>query len=449
MPKEEGPLEYKPRVRDTKRLAKRIDLDYVKRAASTVSRRKRWIWGTMVFLLVLISIPLGFGIGPGKRILESGPVSSAHALYETKCESCHMKAFQSVSNEACKQCHDGAAHPAKTVDDSATVLHSAPAPRCAECHIEHRGKPQLADVANGFCTECHANLKLHATELKVKAHEIKSFPGSHPDFSTVGQIDMRPVKLNHAAHMPVEPKTVRGIQLPMTCSGCHVLDLNSLTNAPLPMTFDQDCRRCHEVELDFDTFAVLGPNARPAPHGVDKATIDKFVRKAFQDKLDAEPEIVRRPLGKRNLVPEANANAWFDRVVRESESMLYDKCRYCHMKEPFETEEPMENRVHRIVGRYSVDKIDGEPWLPRGEFSHKSHRAEECSSCHSTALTSMKTEDVLIPGMKSCVPCHAQTAGHLDGCSTCHQYHNRSLEQERRRPLQKLMSALTLTPIEK
>jgi hypothetical protein len=441
VPKEEKPLEYKPRVHDTKGVAQRINLDYVKQTASIVLLRKRFIWA-MVAAAVLISVPLGLGIGVGRRTLENGPVSSAHALFETRCESCHAQAFKRVPDAACTQCHDGAAHPAKTVDAGARLLTSAP--RCGECHIEHRGRLQLADVGNGFCTNCHADLIRNATELKVKADKITSFaPGQHPEFSAAAQPDTRPLKLNHAKHMPAKPKTVDGNKLPMTCSDCHVGDRNSATNALLPVSFDQNCKSCHARELEFDVYRVLGPNAMPAPHTRDKTTIDAFVRAAFTDKLRDAPEIARRPLGE-GLKPEVSATAWLDRVVRDSEAYLFDrKCIFCHKAEP------MANRVHRIVGRYSADKGDGEPWLPRGEFSHRSHRSEECSSCHTKALTSEKTEDVLIPDMKNCISCHGQTVGQMNRCSMCHQYHNRSLEQERRRPLEKLMSALTPALIRK
>src|SRR5205085_8136800 len=129
MPKEEKPLKYEPRVRNTKAVAQKIELDYVKRTASTILLRKRFIWATIA-AAVLVVVPLGLGIGSSKRILENGPVSSAHAVYETKCESCHVQAFKRVPDDACKQCHDGAAHPAKTVDAGARLLTSAP--RCAE-----------------------------------------------------------------------------------------------------------------------------------------------------------------------------------------------------------------------------------------------------------------------------------------------------------------------------
>jgi hypothetical protein len=92
-----------------------------------------------------------------------------------------------------------------------------------------------------------------------------------------------------------------------------------------------------------------------------------------------------------------------------------------------------------ILGRYP----DGQPWLQRAEFSHRAHREVECESCHSNAKMSTKTSDVLIPTMKTCLPCHGENRASLDRCSECHLYHNRSMEQEReRRPTEKIIGGL-------
>ena len=81
-------------------------------------------------------------------MVENGPLSDAHAMFEKKCEVCHTQSFGGVPDEACGQCHDGAAHPAKSID----LARPTAAVRCAECHLEHRGKVKLAEVGNSNCT---------------------------------------------------------------------------------------------------------------------------------------------------------------------------------------------------------------------------------------------------------------------------------------------------------
>ena len=431
MAKEEKPLEYQRRIRDTKGVAQRLDLDYLKRPALMALLRRRLVW-VLVAGAVLVAVPLVMGLGASRRALSNGPLSSAHALFENRCEVCHNQAFGGVQDQFCQQCHDGGPHPAKMVD----TAKASSTPRCAQCHMEHRGRMRLAEVANGNCTSCHANLQSHATEIKIKGVEISSFrEGSHPEFSTVAMKDSRPLRLNHAIHMPAQVKIIRNIKLPMKCVDCHVTDRNSTTGALVPVTFEQNCKSCHARELEFDVDHVLGAAAMPSPHTRDANTIRQFIWNAYRDALAANPALLAKPLG-NDLALQPSQAAWIERVTKDSMGYLFErKCVYCHQMESY----AVVKKVDPIAGPYPA----GGPWFERGEFAHRSHRAVECESCHTAARASTKTEDVLIPAMKTCLPCHGESRAGLDRCSECHLYHNRSLEKEReRRPTEKLISWL-------
>ena len=422
MSKEDKPLEYQRRIRDTKGVAQRLDLGYLTRPRLLALLRGRLTWA-LVGAAVLVSVPLVMGIGGSRKTVASGPVSAAHALFADRCEACHTQAFGGVPDQACQQCHDGAPHPAKMVD----TAKANSTPRCVECHVEHRGKAQLAEVNNGNCTTCHANLTEKAAGVKLKATVVTAFrPEKHPEFSAGSLADARPLRLNHAVHMPAQPKTIRGIKLPMKCSDCHVTDRTSRTGDLLPVTFEQNCKQCHARELEFDVYHVLSPNDAPAPHTKDPKTIHQFIADTYRAALTANPGMARKPLG-NDLTPAAN---WLERVVKDSEAYLFGrKCGYCHqMAAPAEVK-----KVNRIAGRYAAEKPDGERWFARGEFAHRSHRAVDCESCHTAARASAKTPDVLIPAMQTCLPCHAAGGTGLDRCSLCHQYHNRNLEKDRER----------------
>src|SRR6185295_10441863 len=151
------------RIRDTKGVAQRLDLGYLKRPAVLALLRKRLTW-LLVALAVLAGVPLVLGVGGSRRAVSNGPLSEAHAMFEKQCEVCHVQAFGGVPDQACQQCHDGAAHPAKLVDTAR--MNSVG--RCAWCHQEHRGKPQLVAVGIGNCTSCHANLAAHASGVTLK-----------------------------------------------------------------------------------------------------------------------------------------------------------------------------------------------------------------------------------------------------------------------------------------
>src|SRR5215831_7634121 len=144
MAKDEKPPEYEGRERETKSVAQRIDLAYLKRPAVIAALRRRATW-IAVAVSIAAGIPLVMGIAGSKKALQSGPVSSAHALFGARCEVCHARAFSSIPDTACKTCHDGPAHPAMSFDTGRpeTTI------RCAECHVEHRGAPSLKSVAIG------------------------------------------------------------------------------------------------------------------------------------------------------------------------------------------------------------------------------------------------------------------------------------------------------------
>jgi hypothetical protein len=90
-------------------------------------------------------------------------------------------------------------------------------------------------------------------------------------------------------------------------------------------------------------------------------------------------------------------------------------------------------------------------WYVNSEFNHDAHRSMNCVECHTAALTSEATSDVLSPNIqwqglrfkpdgsgemepaaRSCVECHhtdtAESPGAAANCTECHVYHDRSHE---------------------
>lgn len=432
MGKEDKPLEYQRRLRDTKGVAQRLDLDYLKRPALLALLRKRLTW-VLIAVAALACVPLVMGVAGSRRLVSSGPLSQAHALLENRCEACHTQAFGGVPDQACRQCHDGAPHPAHVQTDR----HADIEKRCAQCHVEHRGNVRLAAVSDANCTDCHADLASHAKGVAARGAKVTAFrSGQHPEFTAPTLTDLRPLRLNHAVHMPAQPKLIRGMKLPMKCGDCHVTDRASNTGAILPVTFEQNCKSCHGRELEFDVYRVLGAAAAPAPHTKDAKLIHEYIAAAYRGALAANPGLARRPLGKE-LVAVPNATAWLERVTHDSEQYLFSrKCGYCHQT----AGDGQVRKVNKVSGRYLEGAPEGTAWLTRGDFAHRPHRAVECESCHTAARTSTKTEDSLIPAMKTCQPCHGNSGTALDRCATCHLYHNRTLEKAPEKHMKDLIS---------
>ncbi|MGH9662433.1 MAG: hypothetical protein ACRD96_28045 [Bryobacteraceae bacterium] len=434
MAKEEGPLEYERRIRDTKGVAQRLDLDYLGRPNRLSQWRRRLALWTPV-AAVAIAAPFVAGIGDGEKAFSNGPVSRSHTMFETNCSACHASRFSSVADASCQKCHDGPAHPAKAADTGKPRENL----RCAACHVEHRGTVVLAGVSDRNCTFCHADLTKHGEGVRIVATNVTRFrPGKHPEFQATTKRDLRPLRLNHAVHMPEQPKTIRNMKLPMKCGDCHATDLANLRGDLAPVTFEKHCRSCHERELEFDVYQALGAST-PAPHSKDTEEIRAFVKQAYAGKLAADPGVAARPLG-RDFVPSGSPAAWLEKVQRDSEAFLFErKCKYCHEYEDTRDGVPVIKKVNEVRGHYLDSAPAGEAWLLRGEFSHRAHRAAECASCHTTARASVKTTDVLIPKMEACLPCHGATGTYLDNCAQCHLYHNKSREADKdRRPVEQL-----------
>lgn len=425
----ERPLEYRRRILDTKGIAQRLDLDYLKKPSPFRDWKRKLTWLAPLVALAGVA-PFVAGVGGSERAFSNGPVSRAHSVFESNCAACHSELFSSVPDAACERCHDGPAHPAKSIDAGVP----ARALRCSQCHLEHLGERPLAAVANGNCTGCHADLPANASNVKLAGVRITAFgEDSHPDFSAAAKRDGRPLRLNHAAHMPKEKKTVRGIELPMRCSDCHATDTASPRGDMMAVSFDRNCYRCHRRELEFDVYQVLGAQSEPAPHTRDPQAIHAFIAEKYKAALERDPGLAQRPLG-RDL--NAAGPAWLERIVRDSEQFLFErKCKYCHEYDGEFGGYPKVKKVAPILGHFAPDREAGSPWLTRGEFSHRAHRAVDCESCHSAARASADTSDVLIPRRKDCARCHGSSGTHLDNCAQCHLYHNKSKELDKdRRP---------------
>jgi len=436
MSEKEQPFQYHRRVRDTKKLAQRINLLYYLRPnAFRDWRRRLTLW--LPLLAAAAIVPFVLNVGGGERVFSNGPLSKAHTIFEQDCSLCHTEAFSSVPNGACTKCHDGSPHVSADFRPSKQLRE----PSCGQCHVEHNGMVSLAAVPDGNCTQCHASLSSLGPSVHVQDTEVSSFrEQNHPDFPDPNKKDARPLRLNHAVHVPAEAKQIRNIELPMKCGDCHETDRGSPTGDLIPVTFEKHCRRCHEGELQFDIFQLSGADAKPAPHTKDPRAIHDYISEAYQELLAANPGVRNFPL-ERGAAPEANSEVWLRTIVERSEVFLFDrKCVYCHEYEGRVEGYPVVKAVQMIQGQYDANSLTGAPWLDRAGFSHRSHRAVTCTSCHAEALSSRETSDVLIPAMKACLACHGDSGTSLGYCSQCHTYHDKSVENDKdRRPIEDLV----------
>ena len=195
-----------------------------------------------------------------------------------------------------------------------------------------------------------------------------------------------------------------------------------------------NCARCHDDKLEID--AQRFPGCR-APHG-DVDVARQYLEIVYAESI-CKPVPATAP--ERRLLFEPRRAAPIlgrPEILQDSEKKLFQYgCGKCH-------------KVESQDGTVSFKVIDAfipKVWFSHARFAHKDHRMLECVGCHvkiepqktadgkkqTTARTSEKTEDVLLPGIELCRDCHkksdrsgaAREASATTNCSSCHVYHDK------------------------
>jgi predicted CXXCH cytochrome family protein len=157
----------------------------------------------------------------GRQRYSRGPVATAHAVWDDKCETCHTS-FQPIRSDSwaagllssahvndpkCMSCHSGPVHHANQTST----------PPCAACHREHRGREaSLVHMPDQLCVDCHKDLKSHIIwdYSRTGFENVTRFDGGHPQFhfsdGDGGRVSVRSdppakdpgqLKFNHHLHM--------------------------------------------------------------------------------------------------------------------------------------------------------------------------------------------------------------------------------------------------------
>src|SRR5579863_5528714 len=425
------------RVRTTKKLAKRIDLQYFTKPHPF----RRWrLWLSILVPVVAVAWFAALRAN-GQKVYSAGPLSASHAVLGKRCEVCHVTTLgifrAKVSDNACLKCHDAPAHHV----DKVTFT-----PTCGSCHVEHKGSLRLASTTDSSCTQCHAELRTRSGGTQY-VQRVKGFDKQHPEFAVfrLGRSDPGQVKLNHYAHLRPNLAGPNG-PVQVDCQDCHrPLGMDQAwpyaMNAPKAMTADvsadvrgsrssdyispilyaNQCAGCHVKDLQFDSRFD-----QPAPHDKPEV-VQAFLIQKYSDYFASHPKAISEPMQPERILPgkmklplpvPRTRQQWIDLQVALADRLLFDKgCKLCHLM--LESNTPLP-----AVAKSSIP----ERWLPHANFSHNSHRLLSCVACHSRAPDSHDTKDVLLPGLASCRSCHQEQGAKHDAangnCSECHAYHD-------------------------
>jgi predicted CXXCH cytochrome family protein len=271
----------------TKGRAKRIQLDYFERLHPF--RRWRLILSVAAPLLAALALA-GFALRGNQRIYNSGPVSTAHAMFGAQCGNCHVPTagragargfFLRPSDQSCSACHAGPIHHENQVGPQT----------CTSCHVEHQGRAELAALPDRHCTRCHADLATKDGRPSQFATKVTSFDRGHPEFAVTvkdkGQSrrirldqttelkDTSQIKLNHAKHLETDLGGVEDVEkvtgmrglvrrekgLALECTYCHETDDRRAQMKPIAYT--RHCVACHPLDFDGRFAGATAPHDRP------------------------------------------------------------------------------------------------------------------------------------------------------------------------------------------
>jgi mono/diheme cytochrome c family protein len=481
------------RSRTTKKLAKRIDLQYFTRPHAF----RRWRFWLSVAVPVLA---LGWLVTQraqgGQKVYSSGPLAASHAVFTQQCSLCHVARTASfsaqVNDQACLACHDAPAH----------HTNQTFTPACSSCHLEHKGARSLSATSDSSCSQCHADLRTRDGQPHYVA-SITKFTNGHPEFSALrtGKADPGKVKFNHNVHLQPHLMGPSNARVELSCDDCHrttkgldgwpyaaTFDASQVSDSvPLglkppsivgrggtaeavsfpsasfpsspvvrmsadpraarqrymaPVTFSQNCAACHTLQFDKRFGNEQTPHDKPE-------VVHSFLLGKFGGYIAAHPEALHevnppdRQIPERVRVPRVarNASEWVQFRTDDAEWLLWSKtCKQCHTLNPGPGPLPEVAKPNLAA-----------PWLSHARFDHTSHQMMSCTSCHANTRKSRETSDVLLPGIQTCQQCHREDKPKESAegrCFECHQYHDwtKAKRTNRKFTIPELRGMARLTP---
>jgi predicted CXXCH cytochrome family protein len=445
------------RTRTTKKLARRIDLNYFKTPSGL--RRTRFLFAVALPIAGLLWLA-GMATAGSRAPYSSGPVSTTHAFIENKCEKCHTPekgAFRDhTPDNACLACHPGPQHFDKQSADPA-------APRefrqqsCRTCHRDHEGRVRLAAMDNRFCLDCHSDLKVPGGQPKILT-KVTHFPGDdtdHPEFAAVDPTRKPPpdpgtIKFNHEVHMREREdglRTLTGTEK-MKCETCHTPGVTpaskqrpATVGLMTPIGRSMNCERCHSLFFDSRVDVQIRHADLVAAFQDDPRSIapkvHAFVQQSLADYIKAHPDALTAPEPPSRLMPLSfprpfeypsarTPQEWVDRRTQLAEKYLWTAaCSYCHKVDGVDVFKPETLAASPRVAAVQIKT----QWMPNAKFDHLPHRMAKCEMCHD-ARQSKLTADVLMPKKAVCATCHSPSKGAESRCFECHAYHDQRLVRE-------------------
>ncbi len=377
-----------------------------------------------------------------------GPLAAAHQPWANDCRACHAAPFGRVRDEDCLACH-------KVLGDHVDFTQVKDARlevRCASCHRDHKGEFALAaqnkHAVGRDCADCHRDIK--ASYADTQTENVRDFVDEHPQFrvqvasDAAGKVLQRVrlptngllsqptnLKFPHDVHMSDKGVGSPNGKVVMKCADCH--EANGDGIGFRPTTMQDHCQSCHALKMEPTL------SNREVPHGpVDDvlSTLREFYSfVATTGSVPRGPEpltrniVIKRP-GEPERAPRSFVSMPGDGKARATAAAIemFEKtsCVICHevkrVPGPGKAGTPGRDLPQWEIAAVAPDHA----WMPKSTFTHASHSAATCESCHAASKSKEATE-VLMPGIDGCRDCHAGTKPVADkivsDCALCHGFH--------------------------
>lgn len=465
----------------------RDDEDAVFATRSVLPSKRIISWmSALIVLGFFLALPILADRSPAHPIVKASPVqadvswnsgelSLLHSNLKNDCASCHVNAFEAVTDDTCLSCHTDLERHAEPLDlkkaerpvegfnaflTKTSEAFGRPADRCSSCHIEHNASSHIIKSSDAICSDCHAELDKRLPNTDIM--NVSDFGTDHPEFRpyvivapALAQpltqrisLDLIPkgnsgLKFPHDLHMADNNAVAKmantlpgryGFDDGVTCDDCHSEEAGGALFEPVRM--EQDCAMCHSLTFEIEADGYKRTLRHGEPDEVIASMRDFYDAKALANIRDtATDSRTRRRPGAAAEIRNSNRR---ELAFKRSEEVTIGKvdaifseggaCYDCH-----EIERPVDIRTMDFkVLPISV----ADSFYRRSPFNHEVHEIEgvECSSCHA-AETSASSSDILLPKIAVCRDCHIGQASWKAGgdiaagkyptnCLTCHGFHD-------------------------
>ncbi len=437
-------------------------------------RGLRLLW----LLLVLLATPVG-AQSIVERLITPGPLSSAHARLESRCDSCHTSFRKEAQDAKCTSCHSGIGGDIA----SRTRFHGKFTPArtgaCKSCHSEHKGRGSalirldrasfnhaLTDYSltggharatcsgchgtgsnyrgvSRECAACHSRNDPHRGQLgrscqnchtTVAWKQVQGFDHSRTGFALTGAHRQATCISCHAGQ--------RWKGLTTNCIACHA------RNDAHKGSRGTNCAGCHStaawraVTFDHDStgFPLAGAHVTAACSGCHGAgNVNKHPsRNCFA--CHAADDVHKGQNG-TNCSSCHNPRAWkqtsfdHDRMTQFPLRGVHRKaaCESCHKQPPKLAKPPAAcfgchaaDDTHKGGNGQDCERCHNATAWKSVSFNHNTmtrfqltgkHAQARCETCHTRPPKELKL-------LTECVSCHVKDdahAGKLGGnCGRCH-----------------------------